>query len=172
MEAAAEPRKTTQSVELRAEVQHRHACCMLHVGRHGTAPGGVLDRDAHLSDAMGRSRAAFVVIGTSLTVEACHSTNIVQLGARKAARVNAELRASRIGRFDGMELAHDDPDAPGIITGRPVVGEIWSIGGAGAESRHRRRAPPARGSIRENQTSTRMSTKLAGCNRKLQRLHD
>ena len=36
----------------------------------------------------------FVVIGTSLTVEACHGTNILQLGARKAARVNAELRAS------------------------------------------------------------------------------
>ena len=35
-----------------------HAYCMLHMGRHGTAPGGVLDRDAHLSDAMGRTRAA------------------------------------------------------------------------------------------------------------------
>ena len=82
----------------------------------------------------------FVVIGTSLTVEACHGTNILQLSARKAARVNVELRASKIGRFNGTELAHDDPDAPGIITGRPVVGEIWSIGGAGSASRHRRQA--------------------------------
>ena len=78
----------------------------------------------------------FVVIGTSLTARVCHGTNVLQLGARKAARVDAELRASKIGRFDGMELAHDDPDAPGIITDRPAVGEIWSIDGAPTARRH------------------------------------
>ena len=114
----------------------------------------------------------FVVIGTSLTVEACHGTNILQLSARKAARVNAELRASKIGRFDGTELAHDDPDAPGIITGRPVVGEIWSIGGAGSASRHRRQAQRKGESIRDFASSTAMTTKIHGRNRKLQRLHE
>jgi hypothetical protein len=113
-----------------------------------------------------------LVIGTSLTVEACHGTNILQLSARKAARVNAELRASKIGRFDGTELAHDDPDAPGIITGRPVVGEIWSIGGAGSASRHRRQAQRKGESIRDFASSTAMTTKIHGRNRKLQRLHE
>ena len=78
----------------------------------------------------------FVVIGTSLTARVRHGTNILQLGARKAARVDAELRASKIGRFDGMELAHDSPDAPEIITDRPAVGEISSIDGAPTARRH------------------------------------
>ena len=50
--------------------------------------------------------------------------------------VNAELRASKIRRLDGTELAHDGPDALGIITNRPAVGEIWSIDGVGSASRH------------------------------------
>lgn len=82
----------------------------------------------------------FVVNGTSLTVRVHHGTNILPLGARKAARVNAELRASKIRRIDGTELAHDGPNAPGIITNRPAVCEIWSIDGAGSASRHRGQA--------------------------------
>ena len=43
----------------RAACRGAARACLLHMGRHGTAPGGLLDRDAHLSDAMGRYRAAF-----------------------------------------------------------------------------------------------------------------
>ena len=140
-------------MELHAEVQRR--ACLLHAA-HGEACCGHRVgcwAAVHTCPLLGRSRA--VVIGTSLTVEACHGTNILQLSARKAARVNVELRASKIGRFDGTELAHDDPDAPGIITGRPVVGEIWSIGGAGSASRHRRQA---------QRKGESMTTKIHGCN--------
>ena len=113
-----------------------------------------------------------VVIGTSITVRVCHGTNIQQLGARKAASVNAELRASKIGRFDGTELAHDGPNAPGIITNRPAVGEIWSIDGVGSASRHRGQAQRKGESIRDFASFTRTFMKFHSHNRKLQRLHE
>jgi len=100
----------------------------------------------------------FVVNGTSLTVRVHHGTNILPLGARKAARVNAELRASKIRRIDGTELAHDGPNAPGIITNRPAVCEIWSIDGAGSASRHRGQAQRKGGiKLRISQVSRELS---------------
>ena len=105
-----------------------------------------------------------VVIGTSLTVRVCHGTNIQHLGARKAASVNAELRASKIERFDGTELAHDGPNAPGIITNRPAVCEIWSIDGAGSASRHRGQAQRKGESIRDFTSCTVLLTIFHDCN--------
>jgi hypothetical protein len=148
-----------------------HAYCMLHMGRHGHRVG--VWAAVHTCPLLGRSRAAFFGhrdIPYRRSVPRHQHPALIS--ARKAARVNADLRASKIGRFDGTELAHDDPDAPGIITGRPVVGEIWSIGGAGSASRHRRQAQRKGESIRDFASSTAMTTKIHGRNRKLQRLHE
>lgn len=164
MEAAAEPRRTPQAAELREEVQHWHACCTWAsmVGKHG-----VPHRTVKYTYSMPWAALAppFVVNGTSLTVRVHHGTNILPLGARKAARVNAELRASKIRRIDGTELAHDGPNAPGIITNRPAVCEIWSIDGAGSASRHRGQAQRKGESIKDFASFTRTVIKFRDCNR-------